>query len=89
MNVLIIKGSVEDTAAALQLDASVVKSALERALQLLYDVRKTRPKPHLDTKIITSWNGKLFDIFLNLYVLPGICGHHRSNVDLDSMVFQD
>jgi len=30
---------------------------LDRAMRLLFDVRSRRPRPHLDNKVITAWNG--------------------------------
>ena len=30
---------------------------LQKGLDALYEARKTRPRPHLDDKIVTAWNG--------------------------------
>ncbi|KAG1681219.1 SWI/SNF complex subunit SMARCC2 [Nymphon striatum] len=62
-NVLIARKSMEDTAAALKIDLSVFKSSLEKAKNVLFEHRKTRPKPHLDTKMLTSWNGLMISAF--------------------------
>lgn len=32
-------------------------------LQVLYNERQKRPKPHVDTKIVTSWNGLMISGF--------------------------
>uniref|UniRef100_A0A1B6DA39 Spermatogenesis-associated protein 20-like TRX domain-containing protein n=2 Tax=Clastoptera arizonana TaxID=38151 RepID=A0A1B6DA39_9HEMI len=56
-NVLIMNGSEEKTAAKFQLDEKNLKSELEAGKRILFLERLKRPKPHLDDKIITSWNG--------------------------------
>ncbi|KAK2585832.1 hypothetical protein KPH14_010427 [Odynerus spinipes] len=56
-NVLIVYGSVEDTAKHFGLTAEKTKSLLEEASQILFEARQKRPRPHLDDKIITAWNG--------------------------------
>jgi len=37
-----------------------IEHILEKCRKILYAVRQKRPKPHLDTKILSSWNGKIF-----------------------------
>lgn len=32
-------------------------------LQILYNERQKRPKPHVDTKIVTAWNGLMISGF--------------------------
>jgi uncharacterized protein YyaL (SSP411 family) len=38
-------------------DAGEVARILERARRRLFEVRNARPRPHLDDKILTDWNG--------------------------------
>lgn len=56
-NVLIINGSEDATAAKFGLDKQSLKEELAKGRQILYEARQKRPRPHLDNKIITSWNG--------------------------------
>lgn len=56
-NVLIVNKSLEETAEHFKLEVNKTKQILEECRKILYDVRQTRPKPHLDTKILSSWNG--------------------------------
>ncbi|XP_075231782.1 spermatogenesis-associated protein 20 [Lycorma delicatula] len=56
-NVLIIKHSVTETAEKFGITVEQLKSELSGAHKILYDARKKRPRPHLDNKIITAWNG--------------------------------
>lgn len=56
-NVLIARGSIEETAKHVEMDLETTKEALHKACELLFEERLKRPKPHLDTKMVTSWNG--------------------------------
>ncbi|XP_063446379.1 spermatogenesis-associated protein 20-like isoform X1 [Mytilus trossulus] len=56
-NVLIVKGSVGQTAEKFPIGVDKTKQILEQCRQILYEVRLKRPKPHLDTKILSAWNG--------------------------------
>jgi uncharacterized protein YyaL (SSP411 family) len=62
-NVLIVNGSVEETANKFHLNVDVTKTLLQKARQMLWEHRKQRPKPHLDNKIITAWNGLMMSGF--------------------------
>ncbi len=57
-NVLIVRGSLQDTANHFSLDLSVTERALSKSRQILHDQRQKRPRPHLDDKMLTAWNGK-------------------------------
>ncbi|XP_068761701.1 spermatogenesis-associated protein 20-like isoform X1 [Montipora capricornis] len=56
-NVLIVRGSLQETARSFHMDESTVKEQLVRAREILFEERRKRPPPHLDTKMITAWNG--------------------------------
>ena len=57
---LIVRGSDEETAKHFELDVETTKEALSKAREILFEERLKRPKPHLDTKMVTSWNGKSY-----------------------------
>jgi len=57
--VLIEFRSKENTAKKFEITVENVEKELKIAKNILYEARKNRPRPHLDNKIITSWNGKL------------------------------
>ena len=44
---------------------------LARAKQMLFQARSRRPRPHLDRKILTSWNGLMISAFARGYVVLG------------------
>lgn len=56
-NVLIERGDVAKTVSAFNLSVSQVQTVLHNARQQLWERRQLRPKPHLDNKMITAWNG--------------------------------
>ena len=55
--------SMDDVAASTGRSTEDVASALGRARQLLFDARAARPRPHLDDKVLTSWNGMMIAAF--------------------------
>ncbi len=56
-NVLYQNESVEKVASDLRLSTEQVQQYEKKARQLLFEVRKQRPRPLRDDKILTSWNG--------------------------------
>lgn len=56
-NVLVVFGSYEDTAEKFGISVETLKDLLKKWHKVLYEERQKRPKPHVDTKILTSWNG--------------------------------
>uniref|UniRef100_A0A8C7N3D7 Spermatosis associated 20 n=1 Tax=Oncorhynchus kisutch TaxID=8019 RepID=A0A8C7N3D7_ONCKI len=62
-NVLIVRYSVELTAARFGLSVIKVSELLASARAKMAEVRKSRPAPHLDTKMLASWNGLMLSGF--------------------------
>ena len=58
-NVLYTAATVEEIAAATGRSADNIVETLARARQVLFQARAKRPRPHLDDKILTSWNGMM------------------------------
>lgn len=56
-NVLIVYGCKEDTAKKFNLFPAELDEILQECVDILYEARQTRPRPHLDTKMLCSWNG--------------------------------
>lgn len=61
-NVLIEFRSKENTAKKYEIPVDNVEKELGVAKRILFEARQNRPRPHLDNKIITSWNGNDFII---------------------------
>lgn len=62
-NVLACFESYENTAEKFGISVEKLKEILNSCHQVLYDERQKRPKPHVDTKIVTSWNGLMISGF--------------------------
>jgi uncharacterized protein YyaL (SSP411 family) len=62
-NILHVAASIADVAAATGRTASQVVDVLGRARQVLFEARANRPRPHLDDKVLTSWNGMMIAAF--------------------------
>lgn len=56
-NILRVRTSLDQTAKNFNTDVDTVKSILKTGNEVLHAERSKRPRPHLDTKIITAWNG--------------------------------
>jgi uncharacterized protein YyaL (SSP411 family) len=71
-NILYTDQAVEDIAARTGRAPAEVVAALGRARDVLFQARARRPRPHLDDKVITSWNGMMIAAFARAArVLPG------------------
>lgn len=62
-NVLIVLGSKEHTAEKFGLTIEQLNQVLKDCTALLYEARQKRPRPHLDSKILCSWNGLMISGF--------------------------
>ena len=71
-NVLYVSESIEEVALRTDRRVDDVVTGLGRIRQQLFDARKTRPRPHLDDKVLTAWNGLMIAAFARAArVLPG------------------
>lgn len=56
-NILRVRTNISETAKKYDVDEELVKDVLQKGNKILHTERCKRPRPHLDTKIITAWNG--------------------------------
>ncbi|KAF3704721.1 Spermatogenesis-associated protein 20 Sperm-specific protein 411 [Channa argus] len=70
-NVLIVRYSVELTAARFGISVEKVNELLASARDKMAEVRKSRPRPHLDTKMLASWNGLMLSAFARVGAVLG------------------
>ncbi len=66
-NILYAAYSLQQTANRFNVTDQQVKGSLDRARKKLFDLRNGRPRPHLDDKILTSWNGLMISAFARAY----------------------
>jgi uncharacterized protein len=62
-NILIELGNIAATARHFGKDQAEVRESLAKARETLFTLRAKRPRPHLDDKIITAWNGLMISAF--------------------------
>jgi uncharacterized protein YyaL (SSP411 family) len=62
-NLLYVTESEADIAARLALTREEVDAALRRVREQLFAARASRPRPHLDDKVLTAWNGLMIAAF--------------------------
>jgi uncharacterized protein YyaL (SSP411 family) len=62
-NLLYIAQPIADIAVRSALSEEQVMAALGRIRQKLFEHRATRPRPHLDDKVLTAWNGLMIAAF--------------------------
>ncbi|MGB2716413.1 MAG: thioredoxin domain-containing protein [Vicinamibacterales bacterium] len=62
-NLLYTAQSIEDVAARTGRQPDEIVAALARIRSILFDARASRPRPHLDDKILTAWNGLMVAAF--------------------------
>jgi hypothetical protein len=62
-NLLYVAEPIEDVAVRTGQPVEEVMAALGRARQVLFAARSGRPRPHLDDKILTAWNGLMIAAF--------------------------
>jgi uncharacterized protein len=62
-NLLYTARSIADVAETVGRTPQEVADALVRARQVLFTLREARPRPHLDDKVLTAWNGLMIAAF--------------------------
>jgi len=70
-NILYQAHTIEETAAHFRISLELARSALATASGRLQEVRSTRPRPHLDDKILTGWNGLMISAFAKAAAVLG------------------
>lgn len=70
-NILHVKQTVDETVAKFHLSEEKTVRILNEAKNKLYQTRIKRIRPHLDDKILTSWNGLMISALCNAFKVLG------------------
>jgi len=70
-NILSVVASKEETARGLKMEPDKIDELLISIRQKLFEAREKRPKPHLDDKILVSWNGLMISACARAYQVFG------------------
>lgn len=70
-NVLSVARSISETGGEFNRSDEEVEAFLEMSIEELFSARSLRPKPHLDDKVIASWNGLTISAFAIAYQVLG------------------
>jgi hypothetical protein len=62
-NILIVRHTMDETAKKFGKSSDETRELLANARAKLWDIRAQRPRPHLDDKTLTAWNGLMISAF--------------------------
>jgi len=62
-NILIERHTIAETAKHFEKSEDEVRASLKKSRDILCAIRAKRPRPHLDDKIITAWNGLMISAY--------------------------
>jgi hypothetical protein len=62
-NLLYVSQSLEEIAQRTGKSRDAIQASLERSRVKLFEARLARPRPHLDDKVLTGWNGLMLAAF--------------------------
>ena len=85
-NTLFLRHTVAEAAAHFSAKEEHVANMLADSRQKLFDVRATRPHPHLDDKIITAWNGLMISAFARAAVVLNDSVYLRAAINAASFL---
>ncbi len=71
-NVLYKAADIYDTAKKFEITVEQTEEIIKESIALVRSGRDKRPRPFLDTKIITSWNALMISAFVKGYSVTGI-----------------
>ena len=70
-NILYIAHPIPETARQMKLKDDEAVKLLDEARKTLFQARAKRPRPHLDDKVLSAWNGLMISAFAKSYQILG------------------
>lgn len=70
-NILYQAHALSDTSNKFNISTDDADKILAESKRILFEAREKRPRPHLDDKILTSWNGLMITAFAKAYNVLG------------------
>jgi len=70
-NILYAKQTLEETAKEFDLPKETIARIIDKSTGLLFSARAKRIRPHLDDKILTSWNGLMISALCKAFQVLG------------------
>ena len=70
-NILFVAHSLTEAAGKFNMSEREIQGILDECRKRLYNARLKRPRPHLDDKVLTSWNGLMISAFARGYQILG------------------
>ncbi|HKY21066.1 MAG TPA: thioredoxin domain-containing protein, partial [Vicinamibacterales bacterium] len=71
-NLLYVASSIDEVVTRTGMSSAEVEASLQRSRMALFQARLSRPRPHLDDKVLAGWNGLMLVAFSRAArVLPG------------------
>jgi uncharacterized protein YyaL (SSP411 family) len=71
LNVLHATQTIGETATELGVEPAELDRQLAEDRSKLFDIRAERPRPHLDDKVLTAWNGLMISAYARAYQVLG------------------
>jgi uncharacterized protein len=66
-NILYVSKSISETANHFNVSTDRINEIINESKKILFDAREKGPHPHLDDKILVSWNGLMISSFARAY----------------------
>lgn len=85
-NILIRRHTVAEAAVHFEQSEAWVRERLQAARQTLFVAREKRPRPNLDDKILTSWNGLMISAYARAYTVLGEIKYLEAAIESASFI---